>query len=223
VRVTGAVDTLIFDAEGVVVDTEPLWDTAQREFLERHGRVYERDEVKHLLAGRSSVEGMRVLQQALDLRGAPEELAAERMNIAREHFDQVDYVTGFRPFFASVADSFKTALATAMDPELLQLVDARLRFTSLFGGRVTTLRDVDGRGKPAPELFLHAAASVGSDARSCVVLEDAPNGVEAARAAGMRCIALTTTFDAPLLGEADLVVSSYDEIDLDGLHDLGAS
>ena len=221
-RVSGAVDTLIFDAEGVVVDTEPLWDTTQREFLERHGRVYERDEVKHLLAGRSSVDGMSILQQALDLPGDPEELAAERMRIAREHFHEVDYVMGFQPFFARVSDDFKTVLATAMDPELLQLVDARLGFTSLFGGRVTTVADVDGRGKPAPALFLHAAESVGSTARSCVVLEDAPNGVEAARAANMRCIALTTTFAAPLLADADLVVSSFDEIDVEGLHDFRA-
>ena len=145
------------------------------------------------------------------------------MQIAREHFEEVDYVTGFRSFFAEVSGGFKTVLATAMDPELLQLVDARLRFTSLFGGRVTTLAHVDGRGKPAPALFLHAAASVGSGAHSCVVLEDAPNGVEAARAAGMRCIALTTTFAAPLLAGADLVVSSYDEIDVDELRELGAS
>lgn len=220
--VSGAVDTLIFDAEGVVVDTEPLWDAAQREFLERRGRVYERDQVKHLLAGRSSVDGMRILQQTLDLPGDPEELAAERMRIARAHFDAVDYVAGFRPFFARVSHDFKTALATAMDPELLQLVDARLGFTGLFGGRVTTVADVGGRGKPAPALFLHAAESVASRARGCVVLEDAPNGVEAARAAGMRCIALTTTFTAPLLADADLVVSSFDEIDIERLHTFGA-
>jgi beta-phosphoglucomutase-like phosphatase (HAD superfamily) len=219
--VSEPVDTLIFDAEGVVVDTEALWDTVQREFLEGHGRVYEREKVKHLLAGRSSVDGIRILQHALDLEGDPEALAAERMSMARNHFDEVDFVGGFRDFFARVSGDFKTALATAMDPELLRLVDARLGLWRLFAGRVTTLADVDGRGKPAPALFLHAADRVGSNASTCVVLEDAPNGVEAARAAGMRCIALTTTFHASLLADADLVVSSFSEIDAGRLRSFG--
>jgi beta-phosphoglucomutase-like phosphatase (HAD superfamily) len=218
-----AIGTLIFDAEGVVVDTEGLWDAAQQEFLARHGRAYDRAALKPMLAGRSSLEGVRALQRALDLPGDVRDLAAERVAIARRHFEDVNFVAGFQRFFAEVSSRFDTALATAMDLELFALVDARLGLTQLFEGRVSTLADVEGRGKPAPDLFLHAAANIGASPNRCIVFEDAPNGVDAARRARMWCIAVTTTFDRAILAGADLVVDTFAEIDVARLRTFGAS
>jgi beta-phosphoglucomutase-like phosphatase (HAD superfamily) len=214
------VDTVIFDAEGVVVDTEKLWDLAQRDFLARRGLDYDRARIKPLLAGRASEEGMRELQRVLDLPGDPRELAAERLELLRSHLADVDYVPGFREFFAAIAPWFKTGLATAMEPELFELVDRRLELSELFRGHVYTLDNVAGRGKPAPDLFLHAASMLDSEPGSCVVIEDAPSGIAAARAAGMRCIGLATTFERELLAEADLVVESFAELDPARLDDL---
>jgi beta-phosphoglucomutase len=212
-------DTVIFDVEGVVVDSEKLWDLAQHDFLARRGIPYDRAAIKHLLAGTAAEEGMRTLQRVLDLPGDPRELAAERKMLVRSRFADADYVPGFREFFDAIAGEYKTCVATAMDPELFQVVDDRLGLSELFAGKVFTLNDVSGRGKPAPDLFLHAAAQLRSSPRSCVVIEDAPSGVEAAQRAGMRCIGLTTTFEPDLLAGADLVVPSFAEIDLGRLGD----
>jgi beta-phosphoglucomutase len=211
------IDTVIFDAEGVVIDTESLWDDAQRDFLRRFGKTYDRAMIKPLLAGRTMLDGARVLKEELGLPGAPEELAAARIDSARRLFDEVKFIRGFRAFFDAVAPRFKTCIATSMYPELFWDVADYLDLRSLFEDRMFNINDVGGRGKPAPDLFLFAASALGSGPQSCVVIEDAPNGVEAAHNAEMPCIGLTTTFEPSILREADLVVSSFDEIDVAAL------
>ena len=74
--------------------------------------------------------------------------------------------------------------------------------------------------KPHPELFLLAAERMGIRPANCVVIEDAPNGIQAAKAAGAKCIAVTNTTSAADLAEADLVCHSLEQIDLDVIHEL---
>lgn len=211
------IDTIIFDGEGVVIDTEGLWDDAQRDFLARFGKTYERSKVKHLLAGRSIIDGTRVLKEEFQLPGDLEELAAARVESARRHFKSVGFVPGFREFFDEVSPRFKTCLATSMDPDLFRGVADYLDLPGIFDGRIFTIDDVGGRGKPAPDLFNSAAAALGSRPRSCLVIEDAPNGIEAARNAAMACIGLATTFEPHVLRDADLVVESFAEIEVASL------
>jgi len=212
------VDTVIFDAEGVVIDTELIWDRGQEEFLRRRGLAYDRAKTKHLLTGRSLVEGVRVLQEQYGFSGDPERLAEERAAIVRDLFDRgIPFVEGFHGFFERVRQTHRTCIATAMAPSLLGAMDQRLGLSRLFGGRIFTIAHVGYRSKPNPDLFLYAARELGSLRESCAVIEDAPHGVEAAKRAGMKCIALTTTFDREKLAAADQVVDSYPEIDLEAL------
>ncbi len=210
------IDTIIFDGEGVVVDTETIWDQGQAEFLRRYGQVYDRDRIKPLLTGRSVAEGVRIMQHEYGFSGDVESQARERVAIVRQLFrDETGFIAGFREFFEGVRNRYQTCIATAMDPELVQLVDQRLGLSALFGGRIFTLADVGQRAKPNPDLFLYAAARLATAPEHCVVIEDAPHGLEAAKRAGMRSIALTTTYNRSLLAAADLVVDSYAAIDLE--------
>ncbi|MFA9459946.1 HAD family hydrolase [Thiohalorhabdus sp. Cl-TMA] len=204
------IGALLFDAEGVVIDTEPLWDRGQAEFLRRRGLPYDRARLKPLLAGRSLQESTEALKRELGLRGDTGKLARERADLVRRAFaEEADFVPGFRAFFDATGNGFPTALATGLAPDLLALVDERLGLSALFGGHLYTVADT-GRGKPHPDLFLHAAARLGAAVPHCLVLEDAPHGVAAARAAGMWCIGLTTTHPAAHLREADRVVAGYE-------------
>ena len=81
-----------------------------------------------------------------------------------------------------------------------------------FGGRVYFPSHVGGRAKPAPDLFLYAAAQLGAPPERCLVIEDSPRGIEAARRAGIPVIALATTHEKEMLQEADRVVGSFGEI-----------
>jgi beta-phosphoglucomutase len=210
------IDAIIFDAEGVVVDTERAWDRSQEAFLARRGLSYDRQSVKPLLTGRSLQEGTAVLKQLYGLADGIAELAVERRELTAAYLGtEVHFVPGFEDFFRRVSGAYKTALATSMEQHLFELVDQRLGLEQLFRGCTFTLQDVGYKSKPAPDLFLHAAKQLTVSPERCVVIEDSPYGLQAARRAGMKSIGLATTYEPLLLGEADVVVQSYADIDLD--------
>ncbi|MBS0498277.1 MAG: HAD family phosphatase [Proteobacteria bacterium] len=209
------IDTIIFDAEGIVIDTETIWDKGQAIFLQRRGFVYDRERIKPLLTGRTLAEGVEVMKQAYQFDGDTETLARERADIVRDLFiHETTFIDGFLPFFATVRGRYKTCIATAMDQDLLKLVDQHLNLSALFANRIYTLDKVGYRSKPNPDIFLYAAQQLESSPGNCVVIEDAPHGIDAAKRAGMQCIAISTTYNAEKLQQADFVVNSYAEIDL---------
>lgn len=209
------IDTIIFDNEGVVVDTEAIWDRGQAEFLRRRGFIYDRERTKPLLTGASLEEGARALMHQYGFGGDPAELAKERMEIVFELFEkEIKFIDGFPDFFEQIRGRFKTCIATAMSPELLEIADKKLGLSALFQGRIFSAADVGYRTKPRPDLFLHAARRLESKSENCVVIEDAPFGIEAARRAGMSCIGLATTYPREQLRKADLIVESFREIDV---------
>ncbi|HEX6781063.1 MAG TPA: HAD family phosphatase [Solirubrobacterales bacterium] len=217
-----ALEAVIFDAEGVVVDTEPIWDEGQRLFLARRGIAYDREKVKPLLTGRSLIEGTRLLADLFALEGPPAELAEERAEIVRDLMADVQLVPGFSEFFSAVRGRFQTCVATAMAEELFDVVDRKLGIRDLFAGRVYTLSDVGQRAKPDPALFLFASAQLEVPPPRCVVIEDSPLGIEAAHRAGIRVVGLATTYRAESLGGSDLVADGYSDLDPDRLEALVA-
>src|SRR5882724_9109036 len=98
-------DTIIFDAEGVIVDTEPIWDKAQEEFLRQRGFVYNREKTKPLLAGRSMVEGVRIMQEQYGFGGDLQKLGEERVSLAKLLLSkELNFIPGFVEFFAKVRE-----------------------------------------------------------------------------------------------------------------------
>jgi len=217
-RTNSRITTIIFDADGVVIDSERMWDSAQAAFARRHGIPYERQKVKALLAGRSQAEAVEILKTEYGLAGDTSSLANERMELVKRELEKgVEFVLGFREFLERIRIDYQTCVATSMPEELLAIVDGRLGLAKLFPGRIFSLIAVGYRSKPNPDIFLHAARQMNAKPADCLVIEDAPNGIEAARRAGMKCVALTTTFDRQTLSRADHVVDSFSQIDLAGL------
>lgn len=212
------IDTVIFDNEGVIADTEPVWDMEQEIFLGRRGITYQRDKTKHLLGGKSIAEGAKILKDIYNLPGDDYGLTGERLSIVKELLHQkIKFVRGFPEFYRETSHRYKTCVATSMDDALLAIVDSELHLTELFKGRVYTLKHVDYKSKPNPDIFLYAARMVKTLPAKCVVIEDSPNGILAAKAAGMKSIALTTTYTKDKLMEADLIIDSFSDIDEDTL------
>lgn len=212
------IDTTIFDLEGVIVDTESLWDDANRLFLQSHGATYDRAAVKPLIAGKSLAEGTRIMREVCHLSGDLDTLVAQRKAIIEEQLRAgSSFIPGFLQFQAANRDSYKICIATSMDGQLLAIVDRQFGLSELFRGNLFSIADVGYRSKPDPALFLYAARRMGSSPESCVVIEDSPHGIQAARNAGMRCIALASTFDEARLSAADRIVDSFEEEDLSGL------
>ena len=204
---------ILFDAEGVVIDTEPIWDESQKQFLSRRGISYERTKLKPLLSGRTLAEGCAIMQSLYSYPGRIEDHIEERRKLMLNLMStQTSFIEGFQPFWEEIRAHYKAALATAMDVELFDIVDRRLGLRALFQGNVSTLRDVQFRSKPNPDLFLYAANKLGLPSNRCAVIEDAPLGIKGALNAGMLAVGLTTTYEAGLLSEAHWICSSFKEI-----------
>ena len=196
----------LFDMDGTMVDSMPwharTWDTlCDRLALPRPGPDF-----FHRSTGRTGIEVMRML-----VGERPQaELAAllhEKESLYRELFGpQFAEVRGFRAFArAARAAGVRLACATAGDADNIAFVLGHLG-TELEFDTVVGAHDV-ARGKPEPDLFLLAARRLGVPVAECLVFEDAPHGIEAARRAGMKAVAIATTLPPDELGAPDHVVA----------------
>jgi beta-phosphoglucomutase-like phosphatase (HAD superfamily) len=204
---------LIFDLEGVIINSEPAWEGVDNEFLRRRNIPYDIEEVKPLVMGRSLVDGARALQEKYGFDGDPEALGQERRDLAKVHLQaEIDFMPGFMEFFTATASKYPRAIATALERDFLAAIDAKLHLSEMFNGYVYSIEDIGFISKPNPDIFLYAAKNLGADPDECLVIEDAPNGVVAAKAAGMQCVAITNTVSKERLVGADQIIDTYSAI-----------
>lgn len=208
--------TILFDMDGVVINSEPLWDQSSEELLKRYGRVYERGRSKQLCTGKAMQESIAIMQQVYQFEGNTLQLAAEWKAIVKNLYrTKLNYIDGFVEFIADVNQrKLKVAIATTSDDELLRIANDRLNLANYFGPNIYTTAQANCKSKPEPDIYLYAANRLNSRTEQCLVIEDSPLGIEAAKRAGMFCIGITTSYERTLLKKADLVVDSYSEIDL---------
>ena len=208
---------IIFDLDGTIIDTEVLWDECSVEFLEAHGAVYNLADTKHLLMGRSLEEGAEIMRDHYGFTGDPKILAQERRVIFERLLErEVAFIPGFKEFFDRVKDNYKLAVGTSMERPFIERVERHLDLSHYFGDHIYSVSDIGFITKPNPDIFLYAAKKIGVIHADCLVIEDAPNGILAAKAAGMDCVGITTSTSAARLkaAGADQVVNQYLDIKL---------
>lgn len=206
---------IIFDAEGVVVDTESLWDKSQIEVLEKRSLFYNREYLKPRMVGQTILEGAQLIIDYYGLDESAQELANERQVIIQDLFEtEIGYVDGFPPFVKLLkrAEKYSISIATAMSKDLMLKVEQQLNLKQIFNEHIYFTEDVGDKSKPAPDVFFLAAEKLKIDPNKCLVIEDAPHGIEAANRAGMKSVGITTTFSARHLSEANYVVEDFKEI-----------
>lgn len=217
---------LIFDVDGVIADTESVnRQVSIRMFEELFGLRGVRAEDFAAGLGRGAEEYVKAAARAHDLELTPEQV---RQAVQRRQDAFLDVLrTEPLPAYPGVLElidaglarnDFRLAIATSgtLEKSRATLEAAKISYAKMVyvnGNDVT-------HKKPDPELFAVAAARMGLAAGRCVVIEDAPNGVEAAKAAGAKCIAVTNTMPAGELAQADMVCCSLAEITLDTITSL---
>ena len=179
---------MIFDCDGVLVDSEHLSCTALSESLSELGIELTVEETMAEFMGRSR---MHMLERTAELHGAPvpdgwPEAYDARRDAALHR--ELEAVPGIEEALDAVeAAGHATCVASSGDHGKMRLTLGKTGLYDRFDGRIFSATEVS-RGKPAPDLFLHAAQRLGFSPEECVVIEDSPAGVEAARAAGMRVL-----------------------------------
>jgi HAD superfamily hydrolase (TIGR01509 family) len=181
-------DLVIFDCDGVLVDSETIALEINREMLAEIGWSLTPDEIVQKFLGRSVRSNTATIEAHLG-RPLPDRWLAEFVaRIRAAHEAYLGPVDGIDEALAGIdALGLQTCIATSGSHEK---TEHSLRLVGLhehFAGRIFSASEV-AHGKPAPDLFLHAAATTGVAPGACVVVEDSQYGAQAARAAGMRCI-----------------------------------
>jgi HAD superfamily hydrolase (TIGR01509 family) len=208
------VDAVIFDMDGVLVDTEHLWDEVREALTEEWGGRYT-PEAQEAMMGMSSLEWSRYLHETVGLREPPEVINAEVVQrmLARYEAD-LPVVPGAVEAVTQIAEQGRRlALASSSNRELIAAVLRQLGLTALFD--VTVSSEEVPRGKPAPDVYLEAARRLGVEPAHCAAVEDSASGIRAAHAAGMRVIAYPNRHYPPAedaLALAEVVLDTAAEI-----------
>ena len=203
-----------FDLDGVLLDTEPLYTQATAAVAARFGKVYDWS-VKRDCIGRGTLEAARIIVEALGLPLPPEALVHERERVLIELVARAPAIAGAEAFTrALAARGVPLAIATSTEAPLFAIKAAPHRgWLAMFGAAVCGDDPRVARPKPAPDIFLAAADDLGVPPASCLVFEDSPFGVDAARAAGMPVIALPDpAMDRARYTRADAVVTGFADL-----------
>ncbi len=208
-----SVDAVVFDLDGLLLDSEQLWDEAREELArERGGRWHpgaQRD-----MMGMSSPEWSRYMHDRIGLRESPEEinqLVVERMLALYDK--ELPLLPGAVDAVKRLGERWPLGLASSSNRALIDRVLELSGLARWF--RVTVSSEEVARGKPAPDVYLEAARRLGVDPARAAAVEDSHNGIRAARAAGMAVIAIPNAQFPPgeeALAEADLVLDSLREL-----------
>jgi len=212
---------LIFDVDGVIADTEAVnAGVSIKVFADLFGVEGVVREDFEAGLGRGAQEYVKAAARVHGMELTDEQVE-EATQLRQEYFldilseEPLPPLPGVLELMEKAAqrEDFRVAIATSgtLDKSSAVLNAAKVPYQQMV---YINGNDVKNK-KPDPELFLLAAAGIGIDPTNCVVIEDAPNGIQAAKAAGARCIAVTNSADAAKLQQADLICDSLEQIDLE--------
>jgi HAD superfamily hydrolase (TIGR01509 family) len=207
------IEAVVFDLDGVLLDSEEIWDRAREELArERGGRWH--DGAQRDMMGMSSTEWSRYMADVIGLPEPPEEINREVVRRLTELYrEELPAIPGARDAVERLAARWPLGLASSSNRELIDLVLELLGVEQLFTATVSS--EEVARGKPAPDVYLEAARRLGVDPSRAAAVEDSQNGLLSAKAAGMRVIAIPNAHfppDEDALAAADVVLDSLAEL-----------
>jgi HAD superfamily hydrolase (TIGR01509 family) len=204
---------VVFDLDGVIVDSEQVWDEVRAEYTREAGGRYSERAARDMM-GMSSTEWSTYMSEELGLPGTPEEINAaivERM--LGRYGESPPLIPGAVEAVRAVAERWPVAIASSSNPELIEVVLVTAKLADVV--RVVVSSQEVARGKPAPDVYLEAARRLGVEPVDCVAVEDSENGIRSARAAGMFVIAVPNPHFPPAdeaIAQADLVLASIRDL-----------
>jgi HAD superfamily hydrolase (TIGR01509 family) len=216
------IEAVVFDLDGVLVDSEHVWDEVREELArERGGRWHDRAQAD--MMGMSSLEWSRYMHDVIGLSESAEEINDEVVRRMQTRYaTELPLLPGAREAVRRLFERFRLGLASSSNREVIDTVLPAAGLAWFFEATVSS--EEVPRGKPAPDVFLEAARRLHVTPSRCAAIEDSANGIRAAHAAGMRVVAIPNRRyppDAGALDLVDVVVASLEEVGSDTLPAFG--
>ncbi len=207
------VAAVVFDMDGVIADTEHVWDEVRKALVADWGGRYSA-EAQRAMMGMSSVEWSQYMHDELGLVASPDEINDEVVRRMLERYrTDLPLVDGAVAVVRELSRSLPLAVASSSNRPL---IDAVLETASIAGCFLATVSSEEvARGKPSPDVYLEAARRLDVAAEQCLAVEDSGNGIRAAAQAGMRVVAFPNVRyppDATTLSLADTVIHSLGDL-----------
>ena len=204
---------VIFDLDGVLLDSESAWVEVKKEFTEESGGHWE-ERARVEMLGMSSTEWSRYMHEELGVPVAPERISAEVADrLGQQYREHLPLLPGAVEAVKSLAGRWPLGLASSSNRNVIDLALDRAGLAGDF--RETVSSEEVERGKPAPDVYLEAARRLGVDPGDCAAIEDSTNGIRSANAAEMAVIAVPNQDFPPepdALALADLELDSLEKL-----------
>lgn len=203
-------NAVLWDMDGVLVDTADVHFSVWKELLVDYGITITRDMFNHIFGMDNSSSIRYLFGHPVDEKTAAEIIDRKESTFRKVMPGKIPVLPGVRSWLARLHElGFRQAVASSAPQENIDAILDDLDLCRYFDAVVSAGRYP---GKPDPAVFLHAAEELGVPPERCTVIEDSIAGVEAAKRAGMRCVAVTNTHPAQSLSKADLVVDSLEDL-----------
>jgi len=215
-------EAVIFDMDGVLIDSEPIHIDIEKKLFDKLG-ISVSAEIHRSYLGVAGDYMYQDLKTRFDLPGSVSELLRFDDAFRCEYFEQLNDLNlneGVLNLIRAIKESgLKLGVATSSSPALAAILLERCEILPFFDVVVTTAEA--GRSKPFPDVYLLAARKLGVSPANCIVFEDSPNGLSAAKKAGMFCIAVQTdSVDVRELSAADSLIGSFENTSLPEIAEL---
>jgi HAD superfamily hydrolase (TIGR01509 family) len=207
------IEAVVFDLDGVLLDTEELWDEARRQLAEERGARWP-DDAQRAMMGMSSPEWSRYMHEMIGLPESAEQISTEVVRrLEALYRERLPLVAGALEAVRRIGARWPLGIASSSNRPLIELFLELTRTHDRF--RATVSSEEVERGKPAADVYLEAARRLGVDPARCAAIEDSENGIRSASAAGMRVVAIPNRVFPPreeALSLADTLLDSLDEL-----------
>lgn len=217
------IEAVVFDLDGVLVDSEPVWEQVRRQFVAGHGGEWAPDAQQRIM-GMSTGEWSRYLSDDLGVRLPPETVAEMVIEAMQARYrEQVPLMPGAVQAVERLAGRWPLGLASSSPPLLIGTVLDRAGLGGYFTATMST--EQVAHGKPAPDIYLAIAERLGFAPERCAAVEDSANGLRSAAAAGLRVVAVPHPRYPPgdeALRAAGLVLTDLSGLTVDAVSALSA-
>ena len=216
------IEAVVFDLDGLLLDTEEIWDEARRKIADERGGRW-REDAQRAMMGMSSPEWSRYMHEEVGVPDPPEQITAEVVRRLEELYrNRLPLIPGALDAVRRLAAYRPLAIASSSNRPLIDLFLELTGTAGLF--RATVSSEEVERGKPAPDVYVEAARRLGVDPTRCAAVEDSDNGIRSAAAAGMKVIAIPNAVFPPseeALSLAAVVLTSLEELQPELVESLG--